>query len=143
MGANPLRHSNREWEGGGLQAEAAKLENAPVDFGGLSRVKRLYIGVLVHIKISRNGAELTEISSPPPPGTSNIKAAKLKNAPVDFGGLLRVERAVNRCISAYRDLPKRRRTHRDRFYPSWYLSGNPTNLHYNGGMFPFHHAKQD
>ena len=32
--------------------------------------------------------------------TSNITAQKLLNAAVDFGVLLRVEKAVNRCISA-------------------------------------------
>lgn len=54
--------------------------------------------------------------------TSHIKAVKLENAPVDFGGLPHVERAVNRCISAYTDYPERCRTHQDRFSPcSWYL----------------------
>ena len=97
----------------------------------------------MHIEISRNHTELTEIDSTPPPGTSNIKAAKLENALVDFSGLSRVEKAVNRCVSAYRDLLKQRRTHRGRFYPSWYLSGNPTNSHYNGGTFPFHRSKRE
>jgi hypothetical protein len=44
-----------------------------------------------------------------------MEAEKLENAPVDFGVLSRVEKAVYRHISAYRDLPKWHITHRDGF----------------------------
>ena len=46
----------------------------------------------------------------------------LDNAPIDFGGLSRVEKAAFRCISTYVRLPKRLGTHRDLSNTSsWYL----------------------
>ena len=58
--------------------------------------KGLDFGVLVHIPISQNDQVLTEIQSPSqtsPPGTSNKNLPRLENAPVNFGGLWRVEKA--------------------------------------------------
>jgi hypothetical protein len=52
-------------------------------------LKRLYLSVLRHIKISQNKLELTEIwgSRTPPPGDGNLRTLqKLDHAAVDFGG---------------------------------------------------------
>jgi hypothetical protein len=78
----------------------------------LGTLKRLYLGVLVHINISENEEELTEIWYPPP-GTSNFPTYLGLSSKRDgqFGGPWRVEKAVFRCISAYRYLPKWHRTH--------------------------------
>src|SRR6266511_3481763 len=74
--------------------------------------KRLYLGVLVHVVISENEEELTEIWYPPllVPATQLIWDY-LQNATVDFGGPWRVEKAVFRCISACSYLLKWHRTH--------------------------------
>ena len=116
-----LCHSDcKQWKGDTSNIKAAK--NAPFDFGGLSRVeKAVHRCVGGHRDLPKWHRTYRDRFSSFS-WYSNIKAAELENAPVDFGGLSRVERAVNRCVSGHRDLPKWCRTYRDRFYPfSWYL----------------------
>ena len=87
-------------------------------------LKRLYFGVLVHIKNSQQELELTEICGPSPPGTGTKNPSNHKNAMADLGGHSRVEKSLFRCISAYKDLRKRVGTHRViSSSSSWYPSG--------------------
>ena len=58
-----------------------------------------------------NEEELTEIWYPLLVPTTQLIWDYLQNAMVDFGGPWHVKKAVFRCISAYRYLPKRHRTH--------------------------------
>ena len=61
----------------------------------------------------QNNLVLTELWSPPPPGTCNRNLWQLENAKVDFGGLSRIEKAWFQSISAYKSPTKRPVTHRD------------------------------
>jgi len=90
----------------------AKLKNAQVDFSVLSHVEKAVfqcIGTYVYLsKRPRTHRDrLTPLLLVPP--TYNVQ--KFENALVIFNVLLRVKKAVFRCISTYAYLPKRPRTH--------------------------------
>ncbi len=95
--------------------------------------KGLDFSVLVHIPISQNDQVLTEIRSPSqtsPPGTSNKNLPRLENAPVDFGGLWRIEKAWFQCISTYTYLTKQPGTYRYGFHSMCDWWTQTCNLYY-------------
>ena len=79
--------------------------------------KRPDLSALVHISISQNGPILTKMY-PLLLVFTTRKWPKLENAPADLGDLLRVEKALSKCISTYKHLPKRANTHQDVTLPS-------------------------
>src|SRR5260370_1072215 len=88
------------------------LENAAVNFGGLSCIEKTSLRCISTYRyLTKRPRTHREMVFPSSWYTCNKSSPQLKNAEVNFGGLLRINKTALKCISIYSDHMKQHGTH--------------------------------